>query len=230
MPSKAVLDVLQLCFNIPSSRFGPFELYFLKSKNKYTVKQTTKSLKIKCTWAIFQTMSIIFTISELYYNLFGTKSKSLLTILYHAFLLTSKVGCATYLCIFCTQTSALLQFFNCMCKQPHGVVIAPNFKKPRERNWQRENLILIVLMGCVINIFVFFEIFIPVVVLIIPCLHDSPATNFLIRFPCTSISFRIISSFIKAIEMVPLYITSSSVACTTLVTLDEISNNFENLR
>lgn len=226
MPSKAVLDVLRICFNIPSSKFGPLELYFVRSQNKILVKQLCKSLRIKCAWAILQAFSIVLTITELHYFLSKSGLKHLLTILYHAFLLTSKIGSAVYLCYFTFRVSVILQFFNCLCQKPKGVVSSSYSQLKR----QKDKFLLILLLSCVINTFLFFLILIPLVVFVTPCLHENPLTLMLIRFPCTSTPFRIVVSVVQTILMVPLFITSSTVASTILTTLSEISDNFEKLR
>lgn len=221
MATTEVLNLLSKFYNYGTNNLGLFPLYFRKSTgtNSFTVRIRNISEPTKYCWSAILCISLAVSCLELYLSLTVNKTKNILKILYHGFLLLSKIGAYSCIYVFHNKIFELMQLWKYLCsKQLARVQVHANKNFPFKKSKQFYLLIIM----CIFSMFIFYLIFLPIVVVTLPCLHDALRINYL--FPsCNESWFRLFLLLTQLIFLVPITATGPIVSATGLVTLKEIS-------
>ncbi len=226
MPSNFALKILGVGFNIASSYLGILEICF---NNQKTVERIKTRKVTQLFWIIVSIYSMILTLLELY-HVYGAKSVNLVPTFYLGILLIAKVGGSLVLCICRKNVDELVQLFNVLCQNPQGVVSHYKYGSQQLYNRPKDRGFLLVLLICTVNMPLFYTIFIPTLILTLPCLHDNPVLYSIIPYECTSVVFRLIVFFMEVLLGIPIAVACVVVPTVSLIVLKEVSDNLENFR
>lgn len=221
MATTEVLNLLSQFYNYGTNSLGLFPLYFRKSTrtNSFTVRIINISKPTKSCWSAILCISLAVSCLELYLSSTVSKTKNILKILYHGFLLLSKFGAYSCIYVFHNKIFELMQLWKYLCsKQLARVQLHAN------KNFllKKSNKFYLLIIMCTFSMFIFYLIFLPIVVVTLPCLHDALIISYF--FPsCNESSFRLFLLLTQLIFLVPITATGPIVSATGLVTLKEIS-------
>lgn len=168
--------------------------------------------------------SILLSAHETYSNFsVQSDSKSILTILYHAFLVLLKFSSSTYIIVFNRNAFEIVQLLNYMCKNEPNI-LAYN----RNQKCLQSKLFSAMVFTIGISLSVFFILFLPFVAVVLPCLHERQI--FTMYFSsCNRLWFRLYLFTTQVIYMAPIALLSPILSTACLVTLNEILNALKNL-
>lgn len=232
MASNEVLEALALLFNFSSAKLYLIPLYFHKCKdNKVIVKYHKFKKSTTLFWSLLMSISLAITATELYNSCTSKNSKSILKILYHTFLLLSKLGSSTALFTLNKKVVKLSHLFNCFFTENFSKFWMSNKQKGNhgKTSYLSENkifFIFIVFEGIAVSIF--YIICVPFVAFCIPSLHN------LFRFPIdfrntSPVLFRLYVLLFQIIFNIPVGMTAAMTAICCLVTLNQISTRLQEL-
>lgn len=227
MPSKFALKVLGAGFNTISSYLGILEIRF---KNQTYVERIKTRRATQLFWFLVSIYSMTLTSLELHHNIYEAKSINLVPTFYHGILLIAKVGGTLVILICRKNVPEIVRLFNVLCQNSQGVVSPYKDGSQQRYNPPKERAFRMVLLICTVYLSIFYIVFIPILILMLPCLHDSPVMYSIIPYECTTVIFRSIIFVMEVLFGIPLAVACVICASVSLIVLKEISNNLENFR
>lgn len=225
MRSSIALSYLQVLTNTANNLFNLIPVRFTINNHVTVNPHHTKYMIF---WILFLNFSMLNTTAEFIYYARGNLSrKTLLIALYQSFFLIAKptglLMCAMY------HTRAkdiknLLQFF---IRYPRGIVKCPSTKRENEQNCLFISFLLIIPTSFAI----LFVPTVPMIALIIPCIHYNHAFSFVFGEHCQiSWWFRLVISMDQFFFFLPISMEAAHASAIGLVALNELQRNLKNLR
>lgn len=227
MPPKPAIEVIKLVFEIVSTNLGILRIQFQNTQNQFLLRSDIAQVQKDWFWLVIMITSLLCTVLELYFNL--TTKVNLIPTFYHGFMLFTKITTFSIGFVFRKNEKEVICFLNCILRNPDGIVCVTNRVHSKSQR-KSDNIFVIVLNICTFSISLFFVPFVPMVVLILPCLHDNKVFKLVTyQAHCTTNAFR---GIVFLFQVVFLTINSALTAITasvTLFTLNEIKINVGNL-
>lgn len=221
MATTEVLNLLSQFYNFGSNHLQILPLYFVKGNTKsgYIVQMRNVSKFKAFFWSVTLFISVLLSCIELYSSLNNKQSKNIPKILYHGFLLVSKVSAYSVIYVFNNRRFEMLELWKYLCPKKLTVLQKQDAKTVSLRKSKTFYTLILV---CTIPVFTFYFIFLPIFALVLPCLHDAQFPNYLVPF-CNLLVTRLYLMTTQFLFLVPISAISTATIASCLVTLKEIA-------
>ncbi len=225
MAGKNIFELLRVAFYYSSNilKLTPTSISRVNHQ-QWIVSCISISKRIKCLWCLTLAVSFLITIAELYLSLYDTSSRKLFKILYHTFQFLVKAASNTLIYTFNIKSIEISFFLKCIFKK-YSTVDLPQFQGLKSAD---SKLLQMFAYFIAITNFVFMSIFLPLVFLLLPRLHES----FCIQFLCdsyNSIWFKVYLFAIQMLFLLPISAIGTVATTPCLVALGEINFALRNL-
>lgn len=187
-------------------------IVFTQSENAYKVQKLTRKYKI--LWQLLFSLSLFYTMLQIYFHQNVTSAYKLVPVLFHGFNLVTKVSVIVFLVAFHRNSFEFCYLLNILIRNKIETLESQN------RYW----------FLVVVNPFLVSGIFICMcaVTMILPCYHYSLYATDLLT--CNGLVFRIAVSFMDILFALPCAAIGSSMSTTCMFVLINISEWFEVLK
>lgn len=221
MPSKSVIELLQLGHNTASKVLPLIPLNIHKRNNRYIVINKNVKWSTKIIWTFGLLISFVVTLLEIYYSLYHSQLINLVTVFYHVFLALSKIAGFISAYVHLNKQQEHWILLNCFCTHPRGLV-AYSCKSPLKPN---NNLFPILLTLVIFTVLIFYAAILPTVIVLFPSLHADFIPHLFTGINRTSIIFRFILLLLHGPFMLVVGVFAHIHSALCLVTLHEITND-----
>lgn len=221
MPTRATLEIIQMCLNITSSKclsLHPIQMKY--TKNRYHVFRAKLTQIMQQFWISILTLSFTVTLIELSCSLKG-KDKNLLTVLYHLFLLLSKLTSLLWLFVLNQKSYEITQLLYYFCQYPKSFLVALNQPKNKLNSMVNSKFSYFLTISLIV-LSMFYIAFLPLVTLMVPCLHP---VLLIIHGNCSNIVVRSAAFIVQLFVLMPACGVGCVGISVALVIVNEIFTN-----
>ncbi len=217
MPSKGVLEVLQIITNICYDIVSGIPFKYISQTQRFRAIST--QTKHHATWFAIMLIYLFLTIFPIVESFLGKQQQNIIVLLFHGFQIIANVSAILTFIAFQNNAKEFCCLLNCLLQKPNGLV----------RGSSKSSLILPLVSITVVSTSIIFILFIPLISFSFPCLYASQLYTFSLG-PCSSNKFRIAILFISFMFCIPIGTIVPLGIATCFVTLNEITENLKNLK
>ncbi len=222
MPTRATVEILQMCLNITSNTFALHPIQIKYFKNQYHVRRARLLTRNHLFWITILTLSFTFTLFDLFFCV-TNKNKNLFTILYHVFILLTKLATLLWVFVFNQKSHELTQLLYHFCQSPKSFVVTIDQPKLL-LNSKRGIKFSYFLVICLTSLILFYVGFLPLVTLMLPCVHP---ILIIVSTDCTSVVARSAASIVQLFILTPTCGVGCVGISVALVIVNEIFTNLD---
>ncbi len=218
-------QLLRYCFWLSGSKLCIIPLKCRIAPNSgLRVEKIIIKRQVQYRWLLFFLFSFLVTCYDLFCSWPLSKTRNLVRIIYHIFLLLIKIASMVLAYVFqtkCTYISMLINnFFHQKSKTTGGKLLV--------RHQKRANIFLVYLWTSTFVVFIFYLFITPTFSIFVPCLHDSGFVQ-IVFSDCKSIIFRTAIWFAQFSFMVPVSAMASTGFSMVFLTLSELDRSMKAL-
>lgn len=224
MPTKATVQILQVCLNITSSKFSLHPIQIKHLDQKYHVFKANISWKAHLFWITILALSFIVTLFELLSS-HQQENKNLFIILYHVFFLLAKISGIICCFVVNQKSNELTQLLNHFCAPSQRFLVTTN--EPKRLRHSKSGAKLTLFLTTLLTLLtIFYTVFLPTVIFMVPRLHP---VLLITPINCKSLVVRLIAFTTQIFMLTPTCGANCIGISVALIIVNELSTNLDQL-